>query len=281
MNKHAVQSTAPLWVQGIKEIAGNYDAFIVDLWGVAHNGLQLYPHVLNCFQEMRSTGKKIWLLSNAPRSSATVQARLRELGLGDAAYDGIVTSGDGMRRLLEKDFAGKSFYFIGNEEKDSSVYQGLPLNSVPQISNADFLLVTGIWKSVEAYHAELSQALEHKLTLYCANPDRVVHVGEHLALCAGSLADAYLAMGGKVVWMGKPYVDVYKMVCENLDPAARVCAIGDSLITDIQGAQTYGIDSVLITQGIHRDDFAHPDSMADFIENSEVAPKWLLETLKW
>ena len=75
--------------------------------------------------------------------------------------------------------------------------------------------------------------------MVCANPDLVVMHGARLALCAGALAQWYEEMGGQVRWHGKPYRSVYDSCTALLGIAdqPRILAVGDSLRTDIAGAQ--------------------------------------------
>jgi ribonucleotide monophosphatase NagD (HAD superfamily) len=100
--------------------------------------------------------------------------------------------------------------------------------------------------------------------MVCANPDLTVMHGAQLALCAGALAVHYEKLGGTVRWHGKPHRSVYDSCFELLGIAdrARILAIGDSLRTDIAGANGAGIDSLLIARGLGATEFA-PGGMLD------------------
>ena len=69
-------------LNSISQIAANYDAFILDIWGVIHDGELLYPQVLPCLQALRAAGKQICFLSNAPRRASKVAAALGKFGIG-------------------------------------------------------------------------------------------------------------------------------------------------------------------------------------------------------
>src|SRR5262249_62073081 len=86
-----------------------------------------------------------------------------------------------------------------------------------------------------------------------ANPDLEVLMRGKREICAGALAERYEALGGEVRYHGKPYPSVYHEVFALMGnpPKSRVCGIGDSLRTDVAGARGVGIDSILITGGIH------------------------------
>ena len=38
----------------IRDLAQNYDGFIVDLWGVVHDGIKTYPGVIDCLTQLRA-----------------------------------------------------------------------------------------------------------------------------------------------------------------------------------------------------------------------------------
>ena len=54
-------------IKGLSEIQSKYDAFFIDLWGVVHNGIQLYPSAIDVLKNLNQLDKRFVLLSNAPR----------------------------------------------------------------------------------------------------------------------------------------------------------------------------------------------------------------------
>ncbi|HYA73305.1 MAG TPA: HAD hydrolase-like protein, partial [Roseiarcus sp.] len=98
------------------------------------------------------------------------------------------------------------------------------------------------------------------LTFVCANPDLVVHRGADLIYCAGALAQAYEAIGGKAIYAGKPHAPIYDAALAAAGAAleaplarSRVLAIGDAMRTDIAGAAGQGLDALFVAAGIHRE----------------------------
>ena len=59
-------------IKGLSEIQSKYDAFFIDLWGVVHNGIQLYPSAIDVLKNLNQLDKRFVLLSNAPRPSKSV-----------------------------------------------------------------------------------------------------------------------------------------------------------------------------------------------------------------
>ena len=92
---------APLPVlSGLAEIADRYDGYIIDLWGVVHDGVRAFPGVLDCLGQMRAAGKTTCMLSNAPRRVEAVREKLRSVGVPDDAYDHVMTSGEATHDAL-------------------------------------------------------------------------------------------------------------------------------------------------------------------------------------
>ena len=256
---------------GMREVAARYDGVILDLWGVVHDGTAPFPGVLECMARLIEAGKRVVLLSNAPRRSDDVVRRIAKIGVPAGLYHGVMSSGEeAWQHLHRRDDPfyvrlGRGCLHIGSE-RDLEIRDGLDLDFVSAAGEADFILNTGPaeWEdTLEDYSPTLAAAAERDLPMVCANPDLVViHAGKP-ALCAGALAEAYEARGGRVRWHGKPHPSVYNSCLELLGIAdrSRLLAIGDSLRTDIAGASAAGIDSLLIAGGVHAADFTSGGSL--------------------
>ena len=81
-------------LSGLSVIANRYDALLLDLWGVIHDGTHLYPGVHGALTELRKAGKKIVMLSNAPRRAWKVEKVLNDLGVESGLYEAVVSSGE-------------------------------------------------------------------------------------------------------------------------------------------------------------------------------------------
>jgi len=145
-------------------------------------------------------------------------------------------------------------------------------------------------ESAENYRATLLQARERKLTLICANPDIVVERGDRLIYCAGAVAELYRELGGEVIFYGKPHRPIYERAvalaaerCGHTVQLNRVLAIGDSVRTDLAGAQGFGIDCLFVTRGIHADEFEGLDQLdpASVRELFGHPPRALMRELRW
>jgi len=238
-----------------------YDVLFCDVWGVVHNGVHAYEEGCAALSEFRKRGGTVILVSNAPRTANIVRTILDEKGVPDDIADAIVPSGDLARHFAHKQ-AVKNVHHIG-PDRDLDVFDGSGLQRV-DLKEADAIFCTGLIRDREEtgenYRKRLQPAAEQGLTLICANPDLVVDVGGTLYPCAGAIAKVYESLGGSVHWAGKPFAMAYEYSRQiasglrggNIDKS-RILAIGDAVRTDIAGAAQFGIDSLFIGQGIHRD----------------------------
>lgn len=246
------------FIDGLAEIADQFDGFIFDLWGVVHDGKAPYPGALSAMAAIKRSARPILLLSNAPRRSGAVASFLDGIGVPRSAYDGILTSGDLVHDALERGtFADHSARCLRiGPERDHGLVEGLDLRLVADVGVADLLLVTGLHdderETAADYRALLEAAHRRRLPLVCANPDLSVMRGAHEVPCAGAIAALYESIGGEVRWFGKPDASAYRASLERLTlPAERVLAVGDSFRTDIQGACRFGIASLFVAGGLH------------------------------
>jgi len=283
-------------LNGIGQIADRYDGFIVDLWGVIYDGLQLYPGIVETLTRMRAEGRVIGLLSNAPTRIEAVAKKLDGLGLPKACWDYLLTSGEASHQALidrsdpAYEALGDRVFLLGGP-LDGDVLENVPgLSRVDRFEEASFVLVTGIDRpdrTMDSYEERLSAIRALGLTMLCANPDLIVNSGKELKLCAGSIADRYEQLGGHALYQGKPHAPVYHRLISEMGSPGRILAIGDSFRTDIAGANGVGLDSLLITGGIHAAELEAPDGIPHLESIKAVAreigvwPGFAMSRLAW
>ncbi|MEI6160213.1 MAG: TIGR01459 family HAD-type hydrolase [Roseococcus sp.] len=288
MTIHIYENLAPL--------ADRYDGYVLDLWGVVHDGRQPYPGVLDCLAELKARGKRVVFLTNAPRRGWFIQKMLDGMGIERGLYQGIMSSGEvSWLWLKQRDlpwFAklGPRAYHIG-PERDLSVAEDGAAELVKRPEDAHFLLNTGPdpdrkSTSVEPYRDELRACFEAGLPMLCVNPDRAVMVAGDRLICAGALADIYLEWGGDVFEAGKPDAAVYGPVMDllGMTDKSRVVAIGDTPHTDLAGARNAGIDSLWALTGLTADAHGHdpsPGLLAHVLAEEGEAPIAALRSLRW
>jgi HAD superfamily hydrolase (TIGR01459 family) len=249
---------------GFAPLAQRYEGFIVDLWGVIHDGVTPYDGAIEALSQLRAMGKPVLLLSNAPRRAYVAREGLRAMGIDDALYHGILTSGEATHDLLRERtdpwFAalGRRVFHLG-PERDRNLLDGLDIVVAAEPAAADLVLNTGpdderSQIELADFEAILQACAASRLPMICANPDLEVIRGGVRLLCAGALALRYGELGGAVRWVGKPDPAIYVPALRRLDvPSGRVLAVGDSLRTDIAGAKAAGLDACWVLGGIHHE----------------------------
>lgn len=283
----------PVSIDGLSAVVDSYESFIVDLWGVVHNGVAPFPGVVDCLNRLVGAGKRVCLLTNAPRRSTGNIARLEGMGIPRTCYTTLVSSGEAAYRALKNrpdafhQSLGNRCFHLG-PVRDCDVHSELGLHMVAAPEAASFVLNTGIddpTETLEQHLPLLERACATRLPMLCVNPDLVVVIGDRRAICAGELARAYEELGGDVAYHGKPHTPVYQLALEELDhPDGRaVLCVGDAFHTDITGAVRAGHDALFVTSGIHADELRDKPETAisDLIERYGVAPTYAGPGLSW
>jgi HAD superfamily hydrolase (TIGR01459 family) len=246
---------------GVGALMDRYDGVILDLWGVVHDGRTPYPDAVPALQRLMATGKKVVMLSNAPRRSTAVIDGMTEIGIARSLYHDVLSSGElawGALKRRDDDWLrglGWRCLHIG-PERDHGLMDGLDLERIAEPESGAFILNTGPWRDDETladFEDVLSTAAAMGMAMICANPDMEVIRGGVRIICAGTLARHYGELGGDVRAYGKPHAVTYEacLAQMGLGDTARILAIGDSFATDIAGANAAGLDAVLVTSGIH------------------------------
>lgn len=287
----------PSLTTGLKDFAEHYDLFLVDQWGVLHDGKAVFPHARACLERLMALGKHVVILSNSGKPAAANRARLAAMGLATGSYSDLVTSGEVLRALWsgrKPPFSpawGKRCLFW-NSDADASLLEGLGLEPVDSIYEAGFILLTGAADGtpLRSYMASLIQARSKGLPLVCANPDTVRFAGGGMTFSAGEVARHYQELGGEVHYIGKPHGAIYQHCFDRISGIERdrVIAIGDSLSHDVLGGVRAGIDTAFVTDGIHRQDFAAANTaadrlriVADIAQDAGATPRWVVARLQW
>ena len=286
-------------IPGIAPLAAQYDAFVVDLWGTLHNGIEPLPGALDCLERLKEAGKTVALLSNAPFRVDVVVSVIDMIGVPRALYDDVLSSGEmAWRAVAERsdpwDAAlGRRAAFIGND-RHRSMLDNPYVEEVDDMGDADFVMCTGprqATDTIDDYAAELAVAASRALPMICANPDREVIRGEAREICAGAIAERYeTAFEGDVAWHGKPFPSVFDEVLRMLEdpPRERVLMVGDGVHTDVAGAQAASLDAYFVCGGLHAQalgitpgDAPGPSALEAFLSEHGQSPRYAAPRLRW
>ena len=262
----------------LSEIYKFYDTFVIDLWGVMHNGISLNKKAIEATDKLLGQSKKIVFLSNAPRPADNVRNFLKNLKMEEKFLENIVTSGEAAMYAINEQKFGRYFYHLG-PSRDDSIFKKVKENKT-DIKKSDFILCTGLFDEYEEDLNFYKELLKNHISkkLICTNPDLIVHRGQKEELCAGSVAKVFENLGGDVVYFGKPYKEIYKMC---FDKKEKVLAIGDNLRTDIKGANNLKIDSLFILNGVHRQEIEETTELKDILQKYDVTINFHQFELSW
>ena len=280
-------------ISEFKSFPDTYRGFILDLWGVIHDGVKPYPGAVDCLARIKAAGRPAVLLSNAPRRAAAAQAAMRTMGIADHLYTGILTSGEATHMAL-RDRTDPWFAALGTRmlhlgpARDRNVFEGLDLTVVDRPEDADFVLNTGPNDlggptDLPDWEDMLQACHRAGLKMICANPDLEVIRGGVRVICAGALTQRYEAIGGQARWIGKPDPAIYTPVLAMLATSpAETLAVGDSLRTDIAGAAGVGIDACWVLGGIHAEELGgDPARIEAAARQAGLAPKAVMPRFVW
>jgi HAD superfamily hydrolase (TIGR01459 family) len=273
----------------ISGLALGCDAWIVDIWGVMHNGARAHEAACEACIKFRAGGGTVVLLSNAPRPFTDVVPYLDRLGVPGEAYDVGVTSGDATRSMLEA-WSGRATLHIG-PERDKGLFEGLDVRIVAA-EDAEVALCSGLYddtkETPEDYAGLFEGLLARRVPMICANPDLVVERGAQLVYCAGALAAAYEAVGGEVAYAGKPHAPIYARTLAAIAglrgrpvPKERILAVGDGVETDLRGAHGAGLRSVFIASAVHVPGGLSAETLAELFAHRPFAPTAAMPALAW
>jgi HAD superfamily hydrolase (TIGR01459 family) len=286
----------PRFVPGLSAFVDRYEAFIIDQWGVLHDGAKPSPGAVETVAELHRREKRVLLLSNSGRRVTQNRERLRSLGFDVEGFADVVTSGEATWQLMKHrphapwDRLGRRCYLL-THLRDMEVVQGLDLELVADLADAEFIFASGLEpeQRLEDLRPLAEAGVARGLPVICSNPDIVAVSAGELANAPGAFARIYEQLGGEVHFVGKPHAPIYEVCFDVLRgvPRSAIVGIGDSLEHDIKGAADAGIDSVFVTQGIHAAEFP-PQASAE--ENARAlqqlcresaCPTWAIPWLVW
>ncbi len=289
-------ATRPL--VGMAALMESHDAFIVDQWGVLHDGLTPYAGAIDCLRRIRAAGKAVTILSNSGKRGEDNARLIVQMGFSRDLFDAVICAGDDARDAILHD--PDPFYRTLGPRclpmarlEDWRLADGLNRQLVTDVEQADFLFVLSMdapHQSVALWEPVLVRAAARQLPMVCGNPDlaRVTPSGTLLE-APGLLARRYAELGGAVRTHGKPYPRIYE-TCLRALPFARerITAIGDSLLHDVLGAAGVGVSSVFIASGVHREELhiafgqmPDPARCEHLYDQTGARPDYVVPAFRW
>jgi HAD superfamily hydrolase (TIGR01459 family) len=230
-------------ISGLADIAQDFDAMLIDQFGVIHDGQKLYPGAAEALAELHVRNIPVIIMTNSGKRAASNVERIVKMGIPRAHFVTCVSSGEVAFQSLQVRHA----FLIGKHGED---YGFDPITFVKRPEDAEVMLILG--SDAPATSLDDYRQLFGGLTLpaICCNPDKLMLTSTGLQPAPGALANIYAEMGGQVTWIGKPHAGIYEFALARLGASQRVLCIGDSAEHDVAGGRGAGLSTLLVQQGI-------------------------------
>jgi HAD superfamily hydrolase (TIGR01459 family) len=282
-----VNTLRPLHVDGIEPLAERYDVFLLDQFGVLHDGQRPYPGAVGALAALKGANKTIVLVSNSGKRSAPNERRLLKLGFEAGSWDHFISSGElAWRSLSEMAAAGSlragTRCLLISRDTDRSAIEGLPFALTRSGEDAELVLIAaseGDRHDLDYYRALLAPAAERDVPCFCTNPDRIMLTAVGPRFGAGQLADLYESLGGSVTRIGKPHPRILEAALEMAGkpiPTSVVC-VGDSLEHDVAAGRRVGVATALVLSGI----LADITDLPALFQQTDLCPDYTVKTFCW
>ena len=275
-------------INSISEIVHEYDAIVFDQWGVLHDGKVSFEGAIECLNGLKKSNVKLAILSNSGKRSLSNADRISMMGFQSTLFETIMTSCEALLTDISSNIINeKKFFPIERDKGDAKLWaESLDVSFEDTVHSAQAILLMGLpdgddlinWTDI------LEIALDLNLPLYCSNPDLLSpRPGGKLITAAGVLAHHYRECGGRVVFYGKPHVEIFKKL-QNILNSKRILMVGDSLDHDILGGFRAGWDTLLVKCGIHAPEFVRNNdtiTLKKIINLKKCKPPtYLIESVK-
>jgi len=226
-----------------------YDTIFFDLDGVVYLGNTLIPGVDETISQLRKNHKIGFVTNNASRTCAEFADKLTLLNIPTSEHEVISTPGvlaSAIKRELPQ--AKKILTIASSGVKDLLITEGYEL--VDTHRDKPDLVVNGLCKNLNWDDlAEVSYAIANGVTWWATNLDPVVPTDFGIAPGNGSIVSLLNVVTGKMPRdFGKPNKEIFLHALERFE-SKNPLFVGDTLTTDIAGANNVGMDAVLVFSG--------------------------------
>ena len=242
--------------------------FIFDLDGCVYTGNRLVPGVQTVLQELRATGRRILFLTNNSREDGgQLQAKLVRLGVS-ASREEVLSAVEIAGAFVRERFGPSRILAVGSETLrrllteaghrvvSHEAYRDTQVVVVGHDFEFDYARLTAASRAVAGGAAFVAVNLDSRLP---------VEGGDFYPGC-GTIAEAVATAAGiRPEVVGKPMPHIFRVALTRLDvPPEETAMVGDSLNSDIRGAQAVGLRTIWL---------APPGAVA-----SEVQPDLTIHT---
>lgn len=228
-----------------------YDLVMLDLDGVVYIGGAAVPGVAAHLSAVRATGARVaFVTNNAARPPEAVAAHLEDLGVEASPQDVVTSAQAAARVLLDRFGSGARVVFLGAAGLEEALLaEGLV--PVPVEADDAVAIVTGygpdvLWRDI----MRAAVLVRDGLPWVASNTDYTIPTAYGVAPGHGVLVETLRTFSGvDPVVAGKPQRPLLDETVRRVG-GRRPLMVGDRLDTDIEGARTAGLDSLLVLTGV-------------------------------
>lgn len=275
------------------KISDDYDTFIFGFNGVLSQGSGITTSAAQCLKNLASLGKKIIIISNSNLRISEIANQLIQSNIPLNIFSNIVSAGELLHYNLKYPSGnysalGNTYYQIGSHEY-SEIMSNLNLSRSQSIEKAHFLFMASAKSpddTIENYRPYLEQAVNFGLPFVCAGNDTSCFDNQKLMIAPGAIAEAYAVLGGRVITIGKPDINILKYALEGIPDTGRTVIVGDNISTDIKMATLANLNSILISKGRHVNYLGEgyiPDvaKTRELANSFDVSPNSVISEIRW
>lgn len=271
-------------IGGLSEIADTYDAFLIDQWGVLHDGLNLYQGVAEALRLLQSMDKTVVIGTNSSKSAERNALRLADrFGLDLAGTKiHLLSSAQILQDWLQREPPELAANYVMAYEGDEVLLEGLDLRLTESVTQATAVIMLSVDPTIDWTEARAALATARSLDLPLIVPSADLSTVTPKGVFAGmgQLVRDYGRAGGRVLCFGKPdarFYDAFRLMIPGVADS-RVLAIGDQRATDIRGARRNGFASLLCLSGAGG--VSAPGSERDPTEEEPSEPDFIITELR-
>jgi HAD superfamily hydrolase (TIGR01459 family) len=233
-------------IEGLKEIASQFDAMLIDQFGVIHDGQTLYPGAARAMAELHRLGIPVVIMTNSGKRARASITRTVKLGIPREHFVDCVSSGEVAFQTLEE----RRAFLVGKRGEDYG-FDGFTFVGNPRDAEVILMLGSNAPETSLAEYEDMFRGLT--ISAVCCNPDKLMFSPHGFQPAPGAIADVYEKMGGTVRRVGKPFPEIYEFARAKVPGASRVLCIGDSPEHDVAGGRAAGLTTLMVQQGVSAD----------------------------
>jgi glycerol 3-phosphatase-2 len=233
-------------------LSTQYDLAMLDLDGVVYLGADPIDGAAAALTTARDQGLRLaYITNNASRTAHQVAEKLRDMGMPGVSDEDVVTSAQAVAHLMADDLpAGSAVLVVGGEGLRAPLEER-GLRCVTSLDDSPVAVVQGFHADIGWHElSEASYAIQSGLPWYASNTDLTVPTARGIAPGNGSLVQAVRnATGAEPIVAGKPQRALFDETIARVG-GTHPLMVGDRLDTDIDGAISAGIDSLVVLTGV-------------------------------